>query len=113
MAQRRLAEDRADLQASIERRIRVLEDHLHPEPGRAQVRRAQFPKRLSVQTDRSGRRRHQTGSDPAERRFAATRFPDQTNEFAGPQRQRHLVYRAHHGRGLEHAQALERSFDPV
>ena len=55
----RLGDDRADPPARVQRRVRVLEDHLHLAAQRPQPRARQVGDVLAFELDRAGRHRHQ------------------------------------------------------
>ena len=94
---RRLADDVDDAHARIERRVRILEDHLHRRAAaRARSRRARrvdrraLPAALALAAAAGCRDR-----DAAERRLAAARFADQADHLAVRDREVDVVDRVH------------------
>src|SRR5205823_4389288 len=73
MGAERLADDPADAVAWVERRERILEDHLHPSAERAELALAQARDVLSVEEDPAVRRLVQTQDRPTDGRLAAAR----------------------------------------
>ncbi len=93
---RRLADDVDDAQARIERRIRVLEDHLRAQLLAPRLRWRQAGQRLPLPEALAGRRLQQARGQATQRRLAAARFPDQTDDLAGCNLQVDVVDGVHH-----------------
>ena len=92
----RLADDRADRLARVERRVRVLEDHLHLAPQRAQLRARRGAMSLAVEA----RSRRDVGSSRRSqqargRRLAAARLADEPERLARGDVERHAVDGVH------------------
>src|SRR3546814_10026579 len=89
MEHRRLADDLRHLLARIERRHRVLEDHLHqetePPPRLAVFQAAVLPANLSA------RRRHQARDHAAEGRLAAAGLADEADDLTWLDGQRDVL----------------------
>jgi hypothetical protein len=94
----RLADRGADAHARVERRVGVLEDHLHPLAQRPHRRVGQARDVLAVEADRAAGRLQQPQHGAAERRLAAARLADQAERLAGRDRQRHVLDGAHQRR---------------
>src|SRR6185369_15452604 len=71
-----LLEQRTDSAAWIERRVRILEYHLHLRPQAAAQCSIRVRDVLAIEQQRTGSRRLDHRHLPRERRFAATRFAD-------------------------------------
>ncbi len=82
MHPQRLADELADPLARVQRRVGVLEDHLHLPPQRPHLAPGEAGDLLAVEADRAGGRLDQLQDGPAERRLAAARLPDQAERFA-------------------------------
>ena len=80
---RRLADDVDDAHARIERRIRILEDHLQLELLATRLSRCLSAKALAAPVALARGKRQQAGGEPSERRFAAAGFADEADHFAG------------------------------
>ena len=91
----RLGDRRADRHPRVERRVRVLEDHLHVAAHRAQLALRQPRDVGAVERDRAGARLEQAQDRAAERRLAAARFADEAERLAAPDLEIDLRYRAH------------------
>src|SRR5207244_2883584 len=78
----RVADDRPDALARVERRVRVLEDHLHLAPQRPQRPRAQPADRGAAEDDVAGGGLEQPHNRPAEGRLAAARLADEPQRLA-------------------------------
>ena len=80
---RRLADDVDDAHARVERRVRILEDHLHLEllPARG-FAGASAGERRAAPEALAGGQRQQPDGEAAERRLAAARFADQADDLA-------------------------------
>ena len=87
----RLGHDAADAVPRVQRRERVLEDHLHPAAKRAQLLLAELRDVLAVEHDPSVRRLVQPQDGAADRRLAAARLADEPDRLAAVDRQRHAV----------------------
>ena len=98
----RTGEDLADRHARIERRVRVLEDHLHAPPQRADRRLAGMGDVGAGKDDLAGRRFVQPRDQPRQSRLAATGFAHQSDGFAGKDLQVDAID------GAQHALALRR-----
>jgi hypothetical protein len=95
----RLGHDRPDGHARVERRVRVLKDHLDPPPERMQLGRAEPSDILSVEDDAASRRRVQAYDRLGERRLAAAGFTDQSERLTALDAERHAVDRANVANG--------------
>ena len=95
MRDRRLAHDVDHAHARIERRVGILEDHLHLELLPARVGCGEARERLPAPIALAGGQREQSGGEAAERRLAAPRFADQPHDFAGKDREVDVVDRMH------------------
>jgi hypothetical protein len=93
---RRLADDVDHAHPRIERRIGILEDHLHLELLRARRLGGEADERSPAPVARAGRRSEQADRDAPERRLAATGFADQPHDFAGCNREIDRVHGMHH-----------------
>ena len=83
--------------ARVERRIRVLEDHLHLSSQRAQEP-LRHPRDIRpVKRDRAGARLEQAQQGPPQRGLAAARFTHQAQGLSGEDLQVHLLHRPHRG----------------
>jgi hypothetical protein len=72
----RLGDDRADRLARVERRVGVLEDHLHVAPQRLELPARQRRDVPALEADRARRRVHQAQQQPGGRRLAAAALAD-------------------------------------
>ena len=89
----RVADDLADALARVERRVRVLEDHLHLAPERPQLAPRERRDVGAVEADRAARRLVQPHEQPAERRLPAARLADDAERLAAPDLERDAVDR--------------------
>ena len=88
----RLADDAADAVARVERRERILEDHLHPPAQRPQLVLAELGDVLAVEEDPAARSACRGGGSRApDRRFAAAGLADEPERLAAVDRQRDAV----------------------
>src|SRR5438132_1585464 len=87
----RLADDPADAVARVERRERILEDHLHPAAKRAQRALGEVRDVLAVEDDPAAGRLVEAQDRAADRRLAAAGLPDQTERLAALDRQADAV----------------------
>ena len=89
----RLGDDLPDRHARIERRVRILKDHLHVPPRAAQLRAVRAaPCRVPEQHVAAGRF-DEPQHRPPEGRLAAAGFADEPERFAGQDVERHAVDR--------------------
>ena len=88
-------DDRADGQARVQRRVRVLEDHLHIAALAAQLARARRRQFHAHELDRAGRRLVELEDGPSDRRLAAAGLADQAERLATADAERHVVDRSH------------------
>ena len=79
----RLADDVHDAHPRIERRVRVLEDHLHLELLLARRGGVEARQRHAPPEPLAFGQRQQADRQAAERRFAASGFADEPHHFAG------------------------------
>ncbi len=91
----RLADHPPDRVARVQRRVRVLEDHLHPPAQRPHLALAQVRDVGAVEADRAAGRLVQAQQRPADRRLAAARLADEPERLAALDRQRDAVDRVH------------------
>jgi hypothetical protein len=108
----RLADDPADAVARVQRRERVLEDHLHPSAEGAEIAFLQVRYVLPVEEDAAVRRLVEPQDRAPERRLAAARLADEAEGLPALDRERDVVD------GLdvpdvavEHDPALDREVD--
>ena len=80
---RRLADDVDDAHAGVERRVRILEDHLHLELLPPRRRGGQPRQRDPAPVALAGGQRQQADGEAAQRRLAAAGFPDEPDDLAG------------------------------
>src|SRR5439155_9977764 len=80
-----------DRHARIERRIRVLKNHLEVGTRPAQIMTAELAQVLSSQNNSTVRRWNQLQNRPAQRGFATARFADQTENLPLLQRERDTI----------------------
>ena len=108
----RLADDAPDAVARVERRERILEDHLHPAAERPQLALAEVRDVLAVEHDRAGGRLVEAQDRAADRRLPAARLADEAERLAAPDRERDVVDRLHVADvAVEHDAALDREPD--
>src|SRR4029077_3231378 len=81
--------------ARIERRVRVLEDHLHLAPKGPQLTGPELLDRRSLEDDLALGRFEQTHDRPPQRRLAATRLADQSERLPFADGEAHVVDRMH------------------
>src|SRR5262249_14255533 len=91
----RVADDRADAPAWIERAVGVLEDHLHPEPVGPQLAPRQRRDVVAVEDDASRREVVEPGDAAVERRLAATGLADQAERLASADVEADAVHGVH------------------
>ena len=89
----RFHENIADMHAAVQRRIRVLKDHLHPAAHGAQLPWAELCDIRSVYCDRALGRVQKPDQRPPERGLAAARFTHKSIGFAPVEFQGNVVYR--------------------
>ena len=77
-----LADDLADPLAGVQRRVRVLEDHLHLASHGPHGPPRPADEFLALELDRTRRRRGELQDRPAQRGLAATGFADQAQRLA-------------------------------
>src|SRR5207248_6795626 len=81
--------------ATVQRRVRVLEDDLQrPHVLPASTREA-WSELAAVELDGPARRRHESEERARERRLPAAGLADQAERLAGPDRRRHVFQRMH------------------
>ena len=83
MQPQRLGQDLGHRHGRIQRRVRILEDHLQRAPPRAQRRRVELAEVLALEQHPPGRRLDQPQQQPPERRLAAAGFADHAQRLAG------------------------------
>ncbi|MBB5498605.1 hypothetical protein HDG37_002807 [Paraburkholderia sp. MM5384-R2] len=83
--------------ARIERRQRVLKDHLHVAPQDAEIALRALHGFDAMKLDAAARRRRQTDDRARERGLAAAGFTHQPDGFAAPYIERHAVDSAQRG----------------
>ncbi len=109
----RLPDDATDAVARVQRRERILEDHLHPAPQRSQLALAQRGDIATVEHDPPGRRLVEPEDRPTDGRLAAARFAHEPEGLAAADRQRDVVDSANVADvAVEHDAALDREPDP-
>ena len=112
MDAQRLADDPADGVARVERRERVLEDHLHPPPQRLELALAERGDVLAVEDDPARGRLVQAEERPPDRRLAAARFADEAERLAAADLEADAVDRADVADvAVEHDPGLDREVD--
>jgi hypothetical protein len=87
----RLADHPADGVARVERGVRVLEDHLHPPPERAQLRLTECGDVLPVEDDPAGCRLVEPQDRSPDRRLAAAGLSDKAERLPALDRERDAV----------------------
>ena len=90
---RRLADDVQHAHPRIERRVGILEDHLHLELLPARRRRVLAGERRALPEALAGRQRQQPDGHASERRLAASGLADEPDHFAGRHDQVDVVHR--------------------
>src|SRR5262249_8101326 len=88
------ANDRSDRHARIQRRERILENHLDPSAELPHLARAQLGELDAVELDRSGRRLDQAKNHAACRGLAATGFADEAERLTGHHVERDVLHGA-------------------
>src|SRR6185437_3298495 len=91
----RLADDRAGRHPRVERRVRVMEDHVHVPAQRAHLAPREVGDVGAEDADRPVGRLDEAHDAVADGRLAAARLADQADELARADRQRHAVDRLH------------------
>ena len=86
----------------IQRRGRILEDHLHVAPVGFEFLGAEFKNIPALVVHAAGGVRHEAQDEPPRGRFSAAGFADQPQRFALLQLERHPAHRLHGARLLEH-----------
>ena len=89
--------------ARIDRRIRVLEHHLHAGAQPAHLARALLHEVEPLEADAAAGRFDQPQDEPRQRRFPAAGFADHADDPALGHAERHVVHRVHGARGAEQA----------
>ena len=89
----RFADDPPDRVPRVERRVRILEHHLHPLAQRPQLRLAEVCDVLAVEDDRATGRLVQAQQGPPDGRLAAAGLADEAERLAPLDRQRDAVDR--------------------
>ena len=98
--------------ARVQRRVRILEDHLHPSTQRTQVVLAEVRDVLAVEDDRATGRLVQPEDRPADRRLPAARLADEPERLAALDVERHAVDGLHvTDVAIEDDAALDREVD--
>jgi hypothetical protein len=87
----RFADDGSDRHARIESAVRVLKHDLHLSTKRTQFGFAQSEHVFAVEMNGSSCRFEQTQNESARRRFAASRFADESQNFAGRNGKRNAI----------------------
>src|SRR5262249_15549199 len=88
---KRVADDLADALARVQRRVRVLEDHLHLAPVRPQLAPRELRDVAAVEGDASARRLVQAHEQAAEGGLAATGLSDHSEGLAAIDLERDAV----------------------
>ena len=105
----RRADDLADPLARVQRRERVLEDHLHLAPDGLELRAAGLRDVGAAEADRAAGRVEQAHERARQRRLAAARLADEAERLALAQVQRDVVDGVHVGdRAVEQQPLLDR-----
>ena len=94
MHEQRLGEQRAHAAARVERRVRVLEDHLHPGADRSERAVAEPRDVASFEADRAAVDVVQPEQRPPKGRLAAAGLAHNAEGLAGAERDRDVVERA-------------------
>src|SRR5690242_5247437 len=76
-------DDVDDAHSRIQRRVRILKDHLQLQLLLARLRRGEVAKRRATPVTFASRQRQQSRGKAAECRFAAPRLADEADDFAG------------------------------
>src|SRR5262245_60576798 len=87
----RVGNDRPHALARIERRVRILKDHLHLASERAEAPHAEMLDGRSLEDDLAVRRLEQTNERPTQRRLPTTRLADEAEGLPLPNREAHVV----------------------
>ncbi len=98
--QQGLGQDAADGVARIERGHRILKDHLHAPPERPHGTGREIGDRLAIETERTGRGRHEAQQCAAQRRLAGPAFADDADDLAAADRDVDAVQHLHAGARL-------------
>src|SRR5581483_7438731 len=96
----RMADGLRDRHRRVERRVRILEDDLHPPAHEPPVVLAQPGDLAPLELDTPGGRRHETEQGAAQRRLPTAGLADEPEHLALAQIERHVVDRAHRCTGL-------------
>ena len=91
----RLADDLAHALAGIQRRVGILEDHLHLAPNRSELAPVPSDEFLAAEPHRARGRRRQLQDGPTQRRLSATGFADQAQCLTLVEGEAHAVHRPH------------------
>ena len=91
----RLADDVDDAPPGIERRVRILEDHLHLELLRARRGGRERRERSAAPEALAFRQREEADRKPSQRRLAAPRFADESDDLTLVDRQVDAIDRMH------------------
>ena len=92
--------------ARVQRRVRILEDHLHLAPQRPHLARLRCVMSRAVEADRAGGRLEQLEHQPRGRRLAAARLADDAERLAAVDAERDVLDGVHDAAAArEHAQA--------
>src|SRR5262249_49482793 len=94
MHQQRLLDDAADRQPWIERRIRILKDHLHRWPMQTHGAAVAASDLRSIQPDRARTRPHQADDGAPQARFATTGLTDQSHGLSRTDLEAYAIDRA-------------------
>src|SRR4029079_3783596 len=86
-----LADAVADRRSWVERRVRILEDDLHPPPVRLELRAGQLRDVLALDEDLAAVRLCRAKQDAADRRLPAARLTDQADGLAAVDREADAV----------------------
>ena len=90
----RLADDRSGRHPRVERRVRILEDHVHLAAQRPHLAAREVGDVGAEDADRPGGRLHEPRDAVADRGLAAAGLADQADQLARADRQRHAVDRS-------------------
>src|SRR6478609_10056363 len=89
----RVGDDRADALAGVQRRVRILEDHLHLAPERSHVPCPEMLDRSSLEDDLAVGRLEQPHDGPAQRRLPTAGLADEPEGLALADHEAHVVDR--------------------
>ena len=87
----RLADDAADRVPRVQRRVGILEDHLHPSPQRAQLALVEPRDLLAVEDDPAVDRLVEAEDRPPDGRLAAAGLADEAERLPAPDLERDVV----------------------